>query len=192
MDGRTCVVGDEEADVGIVQDSGDADQPGTSTGDNGDVLPGVLTRLVLAVHVVVQAGHGLSQGLDTSGRAILAAADADVDGLGPREAALDIVLDLYREAIASITRHGGIDRVRKKRTVGHVPQGHPDPDLPTSRAHQRSHIHQHARCTRLHRSKHGSHRDRREEDAYKPPSALSAMLCDTPRQGRSGAESYPS
>ncbi len=102
MDGRTCVVGDEEADVGIVQDSGDADQPGTSTGDNGDVLPGVLTRLVLAVHVVVQAGHGLSQGLDTGGWAILAAVDADVDGLGPREAALDIVLDLYQEAIASI------------------------------------------------------------------------------------------
>jgi hypothetical protein len=39
-------------------------------------------------------GDGLAQGLDAGGRAVLAAARADVDVGGTGEAALDVVLDL--------------------------------------------------------------------------------------------------
>jgi hypothetical protein len=46
------------------------------------------------VHLVVQAGDGLSQGLDAGRGAVLAAGGGDVDVGGPRETAGDVVLDL--------------------------------------------------------------------------------------------------
>jgi hypothetical protein len=46
------------------------------------------------VHLVVQAGDGLPQGLDAGGRAVLTAGGADVDVSGPGEAAVDVVVDL--------------------------------------------------------------------------------------------------
>jgi hypothetical protein len=90
----TSVVGNEEANVGIVQDGGNADETSAAAGDNGDVLPGVLAGLPLAVHLVVEMGHGLTQGLDAGGRAVLAAAGAVVNVGGAGKAALDVVLDL--------------------------------------------------------------------------------------------------
>lgn len=46
------------------------------------------------MHLVVQAGDGLSQGLDAGGGAVLAAGSADVEGRGAVEAALDVILNL--------------------------------------------------------------------------------------------------
>ena len=91
---RTRVVGNEEADVGVVENGGDTDEAGTPSGDDGDVLPGVLARLALAVHLVVQMGHSLPQGLDARGWAIFTARRGDVDVGGPRKAAWDVVVGL--------------------------------------------------------------------------------------------------
>lgn len=88
------VIRDEEAQVGLVEDGSDPDQPGTATRDDSDVLPRVLASLSLAVVLVVHLGDGLAEGLDASGRGILSAGDGNVDMGGPLEAAFDVVLDL--------------------------------------------------------------------------------------------------
>lgn len=46
------------------------------------------------MHFVVQLGNGLSQGSDAGCRAIFSGSHGDVDGLGPLEAAGDVILDL--------------------------------------------------------------------------------------------------
>lgn len=94
----TCVVGNEEADIGIVQDSSDTDQAGTAARHNGNIFPGVLAGLALTMHLVVQTSDRLSQGLDASGGAVLTAADADVDGRGPAEAPGNVVFDLRNQS----------------------------------------------------------------------------------------------
>jgi hypothetical protein len=91
---QTCIVGNEEADVSIVKNGSNTDETSTSTGDNGDILPGVLARQALSVHLVVQVGHCLSQWLDASSRAVFAAVDTDVDRLRAGKATLDVVLNL--------------------------------------------------------------------------------------------------
>lgn len=88
------VVGNEETDVGVIQDGSDTDQTGTATRDDGHVFPGVLRLLALTVHLVVHVCDGLAKGLDTGGRAILSGSSGDVDGGRSLEAALDIVFDL--------------------------------------------------------------------------------------------------
>ena len=88
------VVGQEEAQVRVAEDGGDADQAGTAAGDNGHVFPRVQAVLALAMHLVVELGNGLSQRLDSGRRAILAGGRRDVDCLGPLEAAGDVILDL--------------------------------------------------------------------------------------------------
>jgi hypothetical protein len=100
----TSVVRNEEANIGIVQHGGNADETSAAAGDNGDVLPGVLAGLPLAVHLVVQMGHSLAQGFDAGGRAVLAAVRADVDVGGAGKAALDVVLDLCMSDWKSDTR----------------------------------------------------------------------------------------
>lgn len=90
----TSIIRDEEANVGIVQDSCDTDEASTSTGDNGDILPSILARFSLAVHLIVQVGNRLPERLDASCRAIFAAVDADIDGLRARETSFDIILYL--------------------------------------------------------------------------------------------------
>ena len=89
------IIGDEEAQVGIVQDSGNSDQACPSTRDNGNVLPRILARLVLAVLMVVQIGHGFPQRFDTSSRAILPSCHRDIDRLGTVEAPFDVVVDFW-------------------------------------------------------------------------------------------------
>ena len=91
---RTCVVGNEEADVGVVENGGDTDEAGTPSGNDGDVLPGVLARFALAVHLVVQMGNSVPQGLDARGRAIFTARRGDVDVGGPGKAAWNVVVGL--------------------------------------------------------------------------------------------------
>jgi hypothetical protein len=88
------VVGQEEGQVGAAEDGGDTDQTGTATGNDGDVLPGVQAVLALAVHLVVEVGDSLAQGLDAGGGAVLAGGHGHVDGFGPPEAAGNVVLDL--------------------------------------------------------------------------------------------------
>lgn len=56
---QTGVIRDEKADVGVIQHGGDTNQTGTPAGDDGNIFPGVLARLALAVHLVVKAGYGL-------------------------------------------------------------------------------------------------------------------------------------
>jgi hypothetical protein len=87
------VVWQEERQVRVTQDGSNTDQTSTTTGDNGNVLPSILALFSLSVGLVVELGNSLSQRLDTSCRAVLTASHGDVDGLGTREAALDIVLD---------------------------------------------------------------------------------------------------
>lgn len=88
------VIWDEEAQVGLVKDGSDPDQPGTATRDDSDVLPRVLASLSLTVMLVVHLGDGLAEGLDASGRGIFSAGDGNVDMGWPLEAAFDVVLDL--------------------------------------------------------------------------------------------------
>lgn len=88
------VVGKEERQVRAAEDSGDTNETSTATGNDGDVLPGVQAVLALAVHLVVEVGDGFAQRLDTGGGAVLSGGHGHVDGLGPLEAAGDVVLDL--------------------------------------------------------------------------------------------------
>ncbi len=90
----TCIIRDKKPDIGVIQHRSNPDQAGTASRNNGDVLPGVLAGLALAVHLVVQVRHRLAQRLDAGRGAVLAAGLADVDGRRAREAALDVVVDL--------------------------------------------------------------------------------------------------
>lgn len=85
------VVGDEEADVGVVQNGGNPNETSTAAGDDGDVLPGVLAGFALAVHRVVEVGYGFTERLDSGSWAVFTAAKADVNGLGPGEAAFNVI-----------------------------------------------------------------------------------------------------
>lgn len=95
------VIGQEEAEIRCTQHGGNANQTGTATGHNGDILPGILAGLVLAMVLVVQVGYGLAQGLDAGGGAVLAGSHGDVNGVGPGEAAGNVVLNL-RGALAEV------------------------------------------------------------------------------------------
>jgi len=92
---HTRIVGDKEPNICIVQHGSDTNEPRTSTRHNGDVLPRVLARLALAVHLIVQMSHGLPQGLDSCRGAVLTAVDADVECLGTGEAAFYFVVYLF-------------------------------------------------------------------------------------------------
>lgn len=54
------VIRDEEAQVGLIEDSGDADQTSPAAWDYGDVLPCILTFLALPVMSIVQVRDGNS------------------------------------------------------------------------------------------------------------------------------------
>ncbi len=114
----TGIVGNEKANVGIVQHRSDANQPGTTTRNNRNVLPCILAGLALAMVLIVEMGNGLSQGLDTGSRSILAAVEGDVNGLGPLEAALDLIL--YLNVVLVTWVFLVVDVVVKD-----LPQGHP-------------------------------------------------------------------
>ena len=118
---HTRVVGNEEADVGVVQDSSDTDETSTTAGHDGDVLPSVLARLALTVHLVVQSSNSLPQRLDARSWAILAAGGADVDVGRTGEAAFDVVLDLAFVR----TGHFTPSSVCMCVCVYYVPQAHP-------------------------------------------------------------------
>jgi hypothetical protein len=115
---HTRIVGDKEADIGTSQNCSNPNQTRAASGDNGDVLPGVLAGLVFAVHHVVQMGDGFSQGLDTSGWPVLAAVQADVDGLGSGEAALDIVLYLGGSLAQICPFIGFLEKAMLSRSLG--------------------------------------------------------------------------
>lgn len=89
-----CVVGNEEAQVGLVQHGSDSDQTGTATGDDSDVLPGVLASHSLAMVLVVHLGDSLAQGLDAGGWRIFSGGDGNIDVGGPLETTLDVIFDL--------------------------------------------------------------------------------------------------
>lgn len=88
------VIGNEEANIGVVQHSSDTDQASSTTGDDGNVLPAILAVLALTVHRVVHGSHSFTQGLDTGRGAVLSSSYGDVDGRRTLEAALDVILDL--------------------------------------------------------------------------------------------------
>lgn len=91
----TRIIRNKKPNICIIQHRGDANEACTATRHNGDVLPRVLTRLALAVHLIVQMGHGVPQGFDPRRGAILAAVDADVECLGTGEAAFYVVVYLF-------------------------------------------------------------------------------------------------
>ena len=93
-----CIVGNEEADVGVVEDGGDADKTSAAAGNDAYVLPCVLGFFALAVHLVVEVGDGFAEGLDAGCGTILARVYGDVEVLGAGEAALDLVVD-FRGAL---------------------------------------------------------------------------------------------
>lgn len=92
---QTCVVRNEEANVGIIEHGSNTDQSGSPTGNDRDVLPSILAWLALAVHFVVEVGNCLAQRLDARGRSILSAVDGNIEGLGSWETTLDVIVDLF-------------------------------------------------------------------------------------------------
>ncbi len=89
-----CVVRNKEANIGIVEDRSNADQASSTTGHNSDILPGVLTVLTLAMHLIVHSSDGSAEGLDTGRRAILSSGNRDVDMSRSRERAFNFIIDL--------------------------------------------------------------------------------------------------
>lgn len=73
------VVRDEEADIGIVKDGGNADQASSATRHDSHVFPGVLALFALAMHLIVHPSNSGTERLDTSRGAILPSGDRDVD-----------------------------------------------------------------------------------------------------------------
>lgn len=88
------VVGQEEGQIRSAEDGGYANQTGAATGDNGNILPGVLALLALAMRLVVEVGDGLAEGLDAGGGAVLAGGHGNVNGVGTGETAGNVVFDL--------------------------------------------------------------------------------------------------
>lgn len=86
------VIRDRERQVRVSQNSSDTDQTRTTTGDNADVLPGVLTGLALTVVLIVEASDGGTQRLDTGGGTVLTGGGGDRDGSRARETALDLII----------------------------------------------------------------------------------------------------
>ena len=91
----SSVIGNEEAEVCISEDSGNSDQTCSTTRDDTDVLPSVLACLALTMMVVVEVGNSLSQRFDTRSWTILATGQADIDRLGTLEAALNLIVDFW-------------------------------------------------------------------------------------------------
>ena len=87
------IVWDEEAQVGIVQDSCDPNQAGPATGYDADVFPRVLRGLALAVEVIVEVCYRCSEGFDAGCRAVFAASQADGNGSGSLKASFNVVVD---------------------------------------------------------------------------------------------------
>jgi len=98
----TSVVWNKKADVGVIENSGDTDQACAATRNDGNIFPGVLRGLSLAVHLVVETSNSLSQRFYTRSRAILATIQADIDGLGTGEATLNFVFDLRGTLCSSL------------------------------------------------------------------------------------------
>lgn len=87
------IVWDEEAQIGIVQHGSNSDQARPPTRYDGDILPGVLALLSLAMFMVVQVGDGFPQRLDTGSGSILSSCHGDIDSLWAMEAAFDVIVD---------------------------------------------------------------------------------------------------
>ena len=88
------VIGQEETEVRVTQDGCDSDETSTTTGNNSNVLPGVLAVLALTMHLIVELGNSFSQGLDTGGGTVLSAGHGDVDGGRAGEAAFNLIFNL--------------------------------------------------------------------------------------------------
>ncbi|KAI7341538.1 aminotransferase [Hortaea werneckii] len=88
------VVRDEEAEIGVAQHGGDADEPCAAAGDDAHVLPGILAFFALAVVGVVELGDLLAQGLDAGCRAVFAPGHRYIDRVGSFEAAFDVCEDI--------------------------------------------------------------------------------------------------
>jgi hypothetical protein len=95
------VVGDEEAEIAVPENSSNTDQASSSSRHNAHVLPCVLALPPLAMVLIVQLRNRLSQRLDTSSRTVLAAMAGDVHLLGPVKAALDLVVN-FRSTLAQV------------------------------------------------------------------------------------------
>lgn len=90
------VIRDRERQVRISQNSSNTDQTRTTTGNNADVLPSVLTGLALTIVLIVEASDGGTQRLDTGGRTVLTGGGGDGDGSRARETALDLIIGFRR------------------------------------------------------------------------------------------------
>jgi hypothetical protein len=101
------VIGDREGKIRIAQNSSNSDQTCSSTRNNANILPSVLTLLPLAIMLIVQTCNGSTQRLDTGGRAVLPSSGGDRDRCRTGEAALDLVISLGG-ALAEIGPAGGI------------------------------------------------------------------------------------
>lgn len=89
------VIGNEEAQVGLVQDRSNSNETRAATWHNGDVLPGVLAVLALTVVLVVHLRDCLTERLDTGSWRIFSRVDGEVDVGRALEATFDIVFDLF-------------------------------------------------------------------------------------------------
>lgn len=153
---HTRIVRNEEPDVGIIQNSRDADKTSTASGHNSYILPRVLACLALAVHLVVELGNSFPQRLDTCCRPILSATDTNIEVGGARERSFDIIVDLRSDegelVICVLTNDPLPTGFKAQGTRENVPREHLDRDWPTLVAHPGSHTLLLDPCTKQRRS----------------------------------------
>ena len=89
------IVWDKESQVGVSKDRCYADETSSTTWDNANVLPSVLALLALAVVLIVQVSHSLSELLCASSRCIFTSGDADIDSVGLGEGMRNLILDFW-------------------------------------------------------------------------------------------------
>lgn len=95
------VVGQEETEVRGTQNGSNTDEAGTTTRNDSNILPGVLGFLALTVHLVVELSDSLAEGLNASGRSVLAVVDRNVNLVRTLEASVNIIFYL-RSALSEV------------------------------------------------------------------------------------------
>jgi len=90
-----------DTQVGIVQDSGNANQASPSTRDNSNILPRILALLSLSVMGIVQVGDGNPQWLDPGSWSILSTGHRHINLLGTLKAAFNVII-YFRSPLAKV------------------------------------------------------------------------------------------
>lgn len=125
----SSVIGDEEAQVRIAQNSSDTDKTSAAPRNDTDVLVCVLALPPFAVVFVVERGNGLAEWLDTSCRTVLTTMGTDIYFLRSLETTSDpsvsleqclqklLLLDAVVDFWCSLSKVGPLLRVFRRKSV---------------------------------------------------------------------------